>query len=158
MSYKRLGDRIYTPDWCALDMVRHFAPAGRVLEPCRGGGAFTRALPDAEWCEIDDGRDFFAWSDPVDWVITNPPFSQTRDFWRHAAKIAEHIVFLVVIRNFFSSDRFIREIESFGGIAEMRFYGGGARLKFPMGNPVGAVYCRRAYDGPMSWSRYQHAQ
>ena len=30
------NDIIVTPNWVAEDMVRHFAPTGRILEPCRG--------------------------------------------------------------------------------------------------------------------------
>ena len=56
-------------------VVRHFAPVGRCLDPCRGDGAFHRLLPDgAQWCEIAEGRDFFSWGEPVDWVIGNPPY------------------------------------------------------------------------------------
>ena len=30
------GDRVYTPEWVARDMLEHFRPSGRILEPCRG--------------------------------------------------------------------------------------------------------------------------
>ena len=57
---------VYTPDKLAADIVSHFRPAGRVLEPCKGGGAFLRALPRraaagamklspaVEWTELTD--------------------------------------------------------------------------------------------------------
>lgn len=50
-------DVVYTPDWCARDMVEHFKPNGRVLEPSKGGGAFLQYLPGAEWCEIAYGAE-----------------------------------------------------------------------------------------------------
>lgn len=57
------GDVVYTPDWVARDMVEYFKPSGRILEPCAGDGAFLEYLPGAEWCEIEKGRDFFAWNE-----------------------------------------------------------------------------------------------
>jgi hypothetical protein len=54
------GDVVYTPDWVARDMVEFFKPSGRILEPCKGDGVFLKYLPPhAEWCEIQEGRDFF---------------------------------------------------------------------------------------------------
>jgi hypothetical protein len=70
---EKQGDVVYTPAWCAADMVDHFQPSGRVLDPCKGVGVFLDYLPDAEWCEITEGRDFFDWHDQVDWVVSNPP-------------------------------------------------------------------------------------
>ena len=72
-SAAQAGDAVWTPDWCAADMVAHFKPIGRILEPCRGGGAFMRHLPsDALWCEITEDRDFF------DWRAQSTGLSQTR--------------------------------------------------------------------------------
>lgn len=153
MSEKH-GDVVYTPSWAARDMVEHFRPSGRVLDPCRGAGAFTDHLPDAEWCEITDGRDFFAWSDPVDWVISNPPYSMTRPWFRHSYTIADHLCYLVPLRNVFSGYGFIREIHEFGGIREIRLYGTGGTLGFPMGNAVGAMHIERGYSGATEFSFY----
>jgi hypothetical protein len=144
---KKRGDKVYTPEWVALDMIQHFCPSGRVLEPCRGRGVFTDLLPTAGWCELDEGRDFFAFEEPVDWVIGNPPYSLTRPWFRHTYKVAEQFVYLVPLRNVFSGFGFIREIYDYGGIVEIRNYGGGARLGFPMGNAIGAMHCRRGYRG-----------
>jgi hypothetical protein len=148
-------DVVYTPDWCARDMVDWFQPAGRVLDPCRGLGAFHRLLPDGSpWCEITDGRDFFDWSEPVDWVIGNPPYSLTRDWFRHSYKIATNLCYLVPLRNVFSGYGFVREIHDFGGIAGLRVYGTGGRLGFPMGNAVGAFHVVRGHSGPTAISLY----
>ena len=76
---KKRGDRVFTPDWAAEDIVRHFCPTGHILEPFKGDGVFLRYLPSkVDWCEIEEGRDFFAWKDAVDWIISNPPYSITR--------------------------------------------------------------------------------
>lgn len=72
------NDRVYTPDALARDIVLHFSPSGRILEPCCGGGAFLRAMPGCDWCEIDKGMDFFACTGRYDWIVTNPPYSLFR--------------------------------------------------------------------------------
>lgn len=149
---EKTGDVVYTPDWVALDMVTHFAPSGRVLDPCRGRGAFTDHLPGAEWCEITDGLDFFEWTEPVDWVISNPPYSLTRPWFRHSYTVARNLVYLVPLRNVFSGFGFIREIHDFGGIVEIRTYGTGGKLGFPMGNAVGAMHIQRDYAGPTAFT------
>ncbi len=152
------GDVVYTPDWCAADMVRHFRPSGRILEPCKGGGAFLRHLPpDAFWCEVAEGRDFFDWSEPVDWIITNPPYSATRPFFCHAKSLAANIVFLVPVRNIFAGYGFVREVVGWGGMAAIRWYGRGSSLGFPMGNAVGAVYWKRGFfDGSIRETFYEN--
>jgi hypothetical protein len=150
----KLGDRVFTPDWATEDIVRHFQPKGRILEPFKGDGAFLRYMPDADWCEIDEGRDFFKWTERVDWIVTNPPYSLMRDCWLHAARVSDNVVFLVPIRNFFSSNSFLSAVSVYGGLREIRVYGTGTRLGFPMGNVIGAIHCQRGYLGDMRWTRY----
>lgn len=152
MTPEKRGDIVYTPPWVVTDMIEHFAPSGSVLDPCRGAGAFTDQLPDAAWCEIEDGRDFFGWREPVSWVIGNPPYSMTRPWFRHSYEIADNLLYLVPLRNVFSGYGFIREIHDFGGIREIRVYGTGGKLGFPMGNAIGAFHVERGFDGPTQFS------
>ena len=51
----------------------------RVLEPFRGTGNFYNHYPPSvkkDWCEINENRDFFNYTEDYDWVITNPPYSK----------------------------------------------------------------------------------
>lgn len=41
-------DVVFTPEHVALAMVRHFQPAGKVLDPCKGDGVFLRQMPGAD--------------------------------------------------------------------------------------------------------------
>lgn len=158
MSDKR-GDVVYTPDWCAHDMINHFAPSGTVLDPCSGEGAFLDKLPKGSlWCEISRGVDFFKWTRHVDWVIGNPPYSLTRKWFEHSYLIADHLLYLVPLRNVFSGYGFIRDIYQFGGFREIRTYGTGGRLGFPMGNAVGAMHIERGYRGPARFTFYDAPQ
>ncbi len=152
---EKQGDVVYTPDWCAKDMIDHFSPTGVVLDPCRGLGAFHNLLPaDSPWCEITEGSDFFDWSEPVDWVIGNPPYSLTRKWFAHSYTIAEHLVYLIPLRNFFSGYGFVRDLHEWGGIREIRCYGTGGRLGFPMGNAVGAIHAQRGHRESTVFSFY----
>lgn len=155
VSGEKRGDVVYTPDWCAEDIVRHFSPRGRILEPARGGGAFSRFLPPHEWDEITEGRDFFSRGGEFDWVVSNPPYSMTREWFRHTYTLALNFVYLVPLRNVFSGYGFVKEIHQYGGIVELRNYGTGGLLGFPMGNAVGAFHCRRGYKGETRFSFYE---
>jgi len=147
-------DVVLTPDEVAADVVKHFRPAGRMLDPCRGAGAFWKHMPGAEWCEVRDGRDFFAWHEKVDWIVSNPPYSIFADWMAHSLEIAEHIVYLIPLAKVFSVEKRIRDIYRVGGIVETRLYGAGTTLGFPFGWPCGAVYVRVGYRGPMAWTFY----
>ena len=142
------ADAVWTPDWCAKDMVGYFKPTGRILEPCRGDGAFTRHLPPGTfWCEITEGRDFFLWADHVDWIVTNPPYSLTRKFLRHSFRVSNNVVFLLPAKNIFSGYGAVRECAGWGGLAAIRWYGTGTMLKFPMGNAMAAMHWKRGHQG-----------
>jgi hypothetical protein len=90
----------YTNPEFAKRVIAYFAPSGRILDPCRGNGAFYDNLPaGAEWCEITLGRDFLDWSKRVDWIITNPDWSPAAytAISRHAFEIADNVVFLTIL-------------------------------------------------------------
>lgn len=145
-------DVVYTPEWAARDMVEFFKPTGRILDPCKGNGVFLRYLPpSAEWCEITEGRDFYQWSKPVDWVIGNPPYKQMLKWVRHSMSIAANICYLIPLDKPFISIAFIQMMAQWGKIKHMRAYGTGNKLGFPIGFAVGAIHFERGYFGPM-WS------
>jgi len=149
------SDVVYTPDWCAKDMLDWFRPCGKMLDPCKGGGAFFDKMPaGAEWCEIREGRDFFEWRDPVDWIVSNPPYSNFRAFLNHSFTVADNIVYLVPVKNVFSAYGMLKEVNEYGGIAGIRLYGGGARVNFPMGNAIGAVHFKRGHSGQCEITHY----
>ena len=140
-------DVIMTPDKVARQIVNHFKPSGRILDPCRGNGAFWNAMPGAEWCEIAEGRDFFAWRDPVDWIVSNPPYSIFYEWMRHSFDVADEIVYLIPLHKLFAGAKYLDLVLGFGGIVEIISLGSGRACGWQIGFSIGAVHFRRGYKG-----------
>ena len=149
------SDIVYTPDAVAADMVSFFAPLGKCLDPCLGDGAFFKHLPGgSEWCEIEQGKNFFEYHKPVDWIIGNPPYAVFSDWLRHSFSIAANVVYLIPINKAFNSFTMLQTIYQYGGIKHIRAYAGGSKLGFPIGFAVGAVHFQRDYGGDIGFSFY----
>ena len=74
------NDVLFTPLPVALKLIEmtNIQRNEKVLDPCRGEGVIYNNLPstcDKDWAEITEGRDFFEYNNPVDTIISNPPFS-----------------------------------------------------------------------------------
>lgn len=149
-------DLVYTPEHIALDVVNHFCPLGKCLEPCCGEGVFLNYLPvETEWCEIQRGRDFFEWSQKVAWIVTNPPYSIFDAFLEKAMEVSDSIVFLIPVGKIMTSMVKLRKIYQWGGISHIRYYGSGRSIGFPFGFPVAAVHIKKDYTGNQSISFYK---
>jgi hypothetical protein len=145
------NDIVYTPESLAKKIVGHFEPTGSILEPCRGGGAFSRHMPGCDWCEITEGKDFYKYHKKVDWIITNPPWSDITKFLTHCMEVADNIVFLVTINHLWTTAR-LRAMDNAGfAFKEV------ARTPWPdkssgfprSGFELGAVYIKKNYKGSM---------
>jgi transcriptional regulator with XRE-family HTH domain len=142
-------DVVYTPRALARDVVEHFQPTGVILEPCKGDGSFLDEFPadaDAKWCEIEEGRDFFVFSGQVDWIISNPPWSEFRAFNLHAMGVATNIVWVIPLVHLSGKAR-IRDVRGAGfGLREIML------VDTPKGWPQGgfqiaAVHLKRGFKG-----------
>lgn len=152
---ERKADIVYTPKWCALDMINWYSPSGTILDPCRGGGVFYDNLPETKyWCEIRDGKDFFDWTKRVDWIISNPPYSNFKEWLNHSFSVADEVVYVIPVSKAFSAYGIVEDIRRFGGVKHIRYYGTGTRVNFPMGNTVGAVHFSKKYTGAINVSFY----
>ena len=140
-------DVVFTPDNIAKKICSLFDIKGVVLEPCKGEGAFMKYLPkDTLWCEIIEGRNFYDFNKQVDWIVTNPPYSDYNRFLDHCFELAENIVLLTPIAKMMKSMGTLRKIFAFGGIVECHFIGAN-RCGFPFGFPCGVYYLKRHYKG-----------
>ena len=146
-------DVVFTPPWVAEAMINHFPLSGRILDPCRGDGAFYDNLPcgisieGSSYCELQEGRDFFEYQRSVDWIIGNPPYSVYSEWLRHSMNIADNIVYLIPINKAFNSSSMLKDTYDWGGIAEIVHVGPGSSLKFPVGFAIGAVHYKRGHNG-----------
>jgi len=156
MKYTDLNpnDVIFTPDKIAKLIVEMHKPSGKILEPCSGEGAFLRYLPTADWCEITKGRDFFDYKDKVDWIITNPPYSNFDKFLNHSFELAENVIFLVPVAKVLKSWGTIQKIKQYGGIVSIWLVPA-SRCGFPFGFPAGAFHFKRNYTGATQFTYAQ---
>lgn len=142
------SDSVMTPPHIARMIVRHFKPSGMVLEPARGiGNIYNELTGKKDWCEINEGKDFFDYNKKVDWIITNPPYSIYDKFLEHAFEIADNVVFLVPIAKAFKSMNIERMVDKYGGLKEIYVIGSGSRCGFAFGFPTGCLHYQRNYTG-----------
>jgi hypothetical protein len=154
-------DMVQTPPKLARAIVAHFAPTGACLDPCRGSGAFWRALRTApgvtsvQWCEITQGRDFFDFDEQFDWIITNPPWSRMRALLKHGMKIADHLVYLSVLAHFQTSARLQDIRESGFGIREALLLPHPPKSWPRSGFQLACVHIAKGWKGGMVFSELE---
>lgn len=150
------NDRVYTPPELARDIVNYFAPVGySALDPCAGKGAFTDALGEAGIklvfaCEIDEGSDFMTWEAPVDWIITNPPWSQLLAFLKKSMQVSNNVVFLCLVPAFFHRSKQQAMRHAGFGMKEILFVPTPPPPWPQTGFCLGAVHVQRGYTGPVT--------
>ena len=143
------ADKVYTPENIAKLIINKFKLSGKVLDPFKGKGAFYNNYPETvkkDWCEIDEGKDFFEYKEHVDWIISNPPYSIYDEVMNHSFEIADNIVYLVPLNKIVSSLGRVKKIKEFGGVPYIYIIGA-SRCGFPFGFPCCAIYVKRGYTG-----------
>jgi hypothetical protein len=157
MKYKLLAsDYVKTPEWCAKDMVGHFSPSGRILDPCRGENkVFYNILENCDWCEINEGIDFFENKNQYDWVIGNPPYSIFNAWIRQSYKIGKNIVYLLPTFKVWNPLSLARLYRDRGGIRHIRLYDVGKKIEWSRSRPITAVWFQVGYTGDTSYSYYK---
>lgn len=136
-------------------MTDHLAPYGRILEPCAGDSSFVLELARyaingrVDVCEINDGGMGFSWwTEHVDWVVTNPPWSQFREFLSHAMEISDNVAMLVTVNHWWTRRR-VLDVEAAGfGYKKLLL------CDWPIGWPasgfqLGMMHISRGYVGPL---------
>ena len=126
-------DIVFTSNSVAQEIVGRYHPTGIILDPCRGDGAFWGNILGAEWCEITEGKDFFSWEEPVDWIIGNPPYSIINRWLEHSFLLAENIVYLLPVAKIFGSRMRLRMVKEYGGIVEIWAPWTGREIGFDFG-------------------------
>lgn len=97
-----------TPEWCYQNLPIDWSQFNTALEPCKGDGRIVSFLKekglDVDWCEIQEGKDFFKHDGEYDLIFTNPPFSIAQEFIEHALSMSTTVVMLLRI-NFLGSQK-----------------------------------------------------
>lgn len=159
MNPKGGDDRVYTPPPLAQQIVRHFDPGGSCLEPCAGEDAFIHAMCLAPLafivyeCEIDRGEDFFDFNLKVDWIITNPPWSQFRQFLKHSMELADNVVFLANLNAWVTRSRMRDVFDAGFGYKEALLVDTPPKPWPQTGFQLAAVHIQRGYTGGMNFIR-----
>ena len=90
-----------TPEWCYEKLPVDWSKFKTALEPCKGDGRIVLFLENkgiqTDWCEIQEGKDFFDHDGEYDLVLTNPPFSLAQEFIEHAMTQAPTVIMLLRI-------------------------------------------------------------
>lgn len=144
------ADLVYTPPELAAKLVAHLKPSGRVLDPAKGQGAFYDTFPvgcSRAYCEISEGRDFFEWTEPVDWIITNPPWSKIRQFISQGCKVANHVCYLITANHLFTKAR-LKVVRDAGfGVREIIFVPTPKSPWPQSGFAVAMIHLERSWQG-----------
>src|SRR3990167_8003744 len=141
------NDVVFTPDWLAEIICSMFPIKGLVLEPCKGEGVFMKYLPpDTMWCEIAEGKNYYDFNEKVDWIVTNPPYSDFDRFLDHSFLLADNVILLVPIAKIMKSMGTLKKLFTYGGIVSCHFLGGGS-AGFPFGFPVGIYHFKKDHKG-----------
>lgn len=98
-SKKSKNDIYYTPKSIALKMIEicDLKPNDKVLDPCLGGGIFYNNFPDycdKDWCEIEKDKDFFKYTNKVDCIVGNPPYSLWSKWLEHTIKLTDKFCYI----------------------------------------------------------------
>jgi hypothetical protein len=125
------NDVVFTPDWLAKQIIDMFNIKGKILEPCKGEGAFLQYLPpNTDWCEITEGKNFYDYN----------------RFLEHSFELADNIVLLVPVAKMFKSMGTMSDIFNYGGFVEIHTLPS-SKAGFPFGFPSAVYYLKRGYKG-----------
>ena len=142
------NDIVFTPDWLAKLICSMYDIKGKVLEPCKGEGAFLKYLPeDTDWCEITEGKNYYDYNKQVDWVVTNPPYSDFNRFLEHTFTLSKNVVLLVPMAKLFKSMGTLKTVFDYGNFVDIYTLPASV-AGFPFGFPCAVYYIKKDYDGP----------
>lgn len=87
-----------TPAWCYEQLPIDWSLFKTALEPASGDHRIVSFLESkgmkVDWCEIQEGKDFYEHEGEYDLVFTNPPFSHSIPFIEHALSMSTTVIML----------------------------------------------------------------
>ena len=82
----------------------------------------------------------------MNWIVTNPPYSDFNRFLEHSFTLADNIVLLVPVAKMFKSMGTLQAIYNYGGFVEIHTVPS-SMAGFPFGFPSAVYYLKRGYKG-----------
>lgn len=115
---KNPNDVFYTPNDLAKFLISQVSikKDETLCDPFKGKGAFFNNFPAAnskDWYEITEGKDFFSNNKTYDWIISNPPFSDTSKILEYTCLYSK-IGFAYLLPSYQISYVRLKKIESYG--------------------------------------------
>ena len=82
----------FTPETAVIDLLKFipFESGDIALDPSAGVNKvwFNNFPCQKEYCEIEEGTNFFEYAGKCDWIVGNPPFTDFIKFLMHSPSIA----------------------------------------------------------------------
>jgi len=92
------NDKIYTPTPIAEIMIQmcDIKPNDTVLDPSKGSGVFYNIIPSIhkDFCEIEEGIDFFENEKYYDVIVGNPPYSKWTTWLKHTINKCDRFCYI----------------------------------------------------------------
>ena len=91
------NDVVITPPKIVDIMIKELSPTDSVLDPCRFKGAFYDKInnENKDWCEIQDGKDFYEHNEKCSTIIGNFPYSQLSKWLKKCYTITDKIITII---------------------------------------------------------------
>lgn len=142
------SDVVYTPREITRQIIKFLNPTGLCLDPCKGDGAFYDYLPEPkEYCELQEGKNFFDYNKSVDWIITNPPYSKYSAFLDHALTLSPNVSLLVTLNKAFSDGAIAVLDKHKARLVSGMIYGAGNKVGFQWGFAAANYHFQKGYTG-----------
>ena len=147
----KVNDKIFTPEFIVKKIMEELPikPTDILFDAFAGDMVFYNNYPKENkkyWCEIDKGRNFYDFKEKVDWIITNPPYSDYTNLMKHSFNIADNIVYLIPLCKIVASWGRVLDLDNYGGVKKIWIFPAG-KANFPFGFPACFVWMQKGYKG-----------
>lgn len=156
---KDVNDVVYTPIYLVKKILKELPilPTDVLYDPFRGKGAFYNNFPEGNekhWSEIEEGKNFYDFKKKVDWIISNPPYSDYTKVMNHSYELASNICYLVPLNKITSSWGRVLDLDNFGGIRKIWIFPAG-KANFPFGFPACFVWVQKGFKGNIEFELWK---
>lgn len=98
LQVSKINDEVYTPEIAIMSLLPHLNKEQVIWECCYGQGDLKRHFEKHGFKVVGNpGEDFFKTEHECDVIITNPPYSNKREFIARALELNKPFAFLVPI-------------------------------------------------------------